>query len=56
MPAKLSTTIGSISSIPNPVNSTLVHDFYQYMKSIGTSDEDVVECQSKDNDLFLVGS
>ena len=38
MPAKLSTTIGSISSIPNPVNSTLVHDFYQYMKSIGTSE------------------
>jgi integrase/recombinase XerD len=38
MPAKLSTTIGSISSIPNPVNSTLVYDFYQYMKSIGTSE------------------
>jgi hypothetical protein len=38
MPAKLSTTIGSISSIPNPVNSTLVHDFYQYMRSIGTSE------------------
>jgi integrase/recombinase XerD len=38
MPAKLSTTVGSISSIPNPVNSTLVHDFYQYMKSIGTSE------------------
>src|SRR5918911_4599245 len=38
MPAKLSTTIGSISSIPNPVNSTLVHEFYQYMRSIGTSE------------------
>ena len=38
MPANLSTTIGSISSIPNPVNSTLVYDFYQYMKSIGTSE------------------
>jgi integrase/recombinase XerD len=38
MPAKLSTTIDSISSIPNLVNSTLVHDFYQYMKSIGTSE------------------
>ena len=38
MPAKLSTTVGSISSIPNLANSTLVHDFYQYMKSIGTSE------------------
>jgi hypothetical protein len=38
MPAKLSTTIGSISSIPNLANSALVHEFYQYMKSIGTSE------------------
>jgi integrase/recombinase XerD len=38
MPAKLSTTIGSISSIPNPTNSALVHEFYEYMKSIGTSE------------------
>jgi hypothetical protein len=37
MPAKLSTTISSISSIPNSTNSTLVHEFYEYMKSIGTS-------------------
>jgi integrase/recombinase XerD len=38
MPVKLSTTIGSISSIPNLTNSTLVYEFYQYMKSIGTSE------------------
>jgi integrase/recombinase XerD len=38
MPAKLSTTIGSISSIPNLANSPLVYEFYQYMKSIGTSE------------------
>jgi integrase/recombinase XerD len=38
MPAKLTTTIGSISSIPNLENSALVHEFYQYMKSIGTSE------------------
>ena len=38
MPVKLSTTIGSISSIPNPTNSTLIQEFYEYMKSIGTSE------------------
>jgi hypothetical protein len=37
MPSKLSTTICSISSIPNLVNLTPVYDFYQYMKSIGAS-------------------
>jgi integrase/recombinase XerD len=38
VPAKLTTTVGSISSIPNLANSALVYDFYQYMKSIGTSE------------------
>jgi hypothetical protein len=38
MPVKLSTTIGSISSIPNLASSTLLYEFYQYMKSIGTSE------------------
>jgi integrase/recombinase XerD len=38
MPVKLSTTIGSISSILNPTNCTLLYEFYQYMKSIGTSE------------------
>ncbi len=38
MPVKLSTTISNISSIPNPANSGLVYEFYEYMKSIGTSE------------------
>ena len=38
MPAKLSTTIGNISSITNSANSIVVYEFSQYMKSIGTSD------------------
>ena len=38
MPVKLSTTISNISSISNPTNSTLIYEFYQYMKSIGTSE------------------
>jgi integrase/recombinase XerD len=38
MPVKLSTTIGSISSIPNRTNSILIDEFYQYVKSIGTSE------------------
>jgi hypothetical protein len=38
MPVKLSTTINSISSVPNPVNSTIIHEFHQYMKSIGKSE------------------
>ena len=37
MPVKLSTTLGSISSIPNLANSTWIHEFYEYVKSIGTS-------------------
>ena len=38
MPVKLSTTINSISSIPNSLNSTIIREFHQYMKSIGTSE------------------
>jgi hypothetical protein len=38
MPVKLSTTISNISSISNIANSTLINKFYQYMKSIGTSE------------------
>jgi len=38
MPVKLSTTISDTSSISNPTNSTLIHEFYQYMKSMGTSE------------------
>ena len=38
MPVKLSTTVKSISSIPNPTNSALLHEFYEYMKSNGISE------------------
>ena len=38
MPARLTTTIANISSVPNPTNRSLLYEFHQYMKSIGTSD------------------
>ena len=38
MPTKLTTTVSKIVSIPNSVNSELINDFYQYMKSNGASE------------------
>src|SRR5919205_4231846 len=38
MPVKLSTTVKSISSISNPTNATLIGEFYEYIKSNGTSE------------------
>jgi hypothetical protein len=38
MPMKLSTTLKSIATIPNPINATLLGEFYQHMKSNGTSE------------------
>ena len=38
MPVKLTTTIVNISSLSNSTNRSLLYEFYQYMKSIGTSD------------------
>ncbi len=38
MPVKLATTITNICSISNCSNEALLHEFNQYMKSIGTSD------------------
>ena len=39
MPTKLSTTIGHITtSVPNHVNSSLINDFYMYMKSSEVSE------------------
>jgi hypothetical protein len=35
---KLSTTLSHITTIPNSVNSETITEFYQYMKSIGTSE------------------
>ena len=38
MPVKLTTTIKKIESIPNSINSTLLSEFCQYMKSNGASE------------------
>ena len=38
MPAKLSTTIGKITTIPNPINSILVTEFHKYMQTSGASE------------------
>jgi hypothetical protein len=38
MPVKLSTTVKSIASIPNPTNASLLGEFYEYMKANGTSE------------------
>ena len=35
---KLSTTLGHINKIPNSRNASLVKDFYEYLKEIGTSE------------------
>lgn len=35
---KLSTTLIHLNTIPNPVNASLVNEFYEYLKEIGTSD------------------
>ncbi len=37
MPTKLTTTVSKIASIPNPVNSELIDDFYKYMTNNGVS-------------------
>ena len=38
MPLKLTTTVNKIKSVPNHINSTIISDFYQYMKSNGCSE------------------
>jgi hypothetical protein len=38
MPVKLTTTIKKIASIPNSLNSALLSEFCQYMKSNGASE------------------
>jgi len=39
MPTKLSTTIKQITTaVSNPANSSLINDFYQYMKDNGASE------------------
>ena len=38
MPLKLITTVNKIKYVPNHVNATIIDDFYQYMKSNGSSE------------------
>src|SRR5918992_5987560 len=38
MAMKLSTTLSHITTLPNSINSKVITEFYQYMKSIGTSE------------------
>jgi hypothetical protein len=38
MAMKLSTTLSHITTIPNSTNSNVISEFYDYMKSIGTSE------------------
>jgi hypothetical protein len=35
---KLSTTLSHITTVPNPINSKAISEFYQYMKGIETSE------------------
>jgi hypothetical protein len=39
VPVKLSTTVSNIQTIPNENNRILVNEFYEFMKSSGTSDK-----------------
>jgi integrase/recombinase XerD len=38
MPARLTTTVTNVTSVPHTTNQTLLYEFHQYMKSIGTSE------------------
>jgi hypothetical protein len=38
LPLKLTTTVNKIKSIPNCVNSVIINDFYQYVRSNGCSE------------------
>jgi hypothetical protein len=38
MAMKLSTTLGHITTVPNPIESKAITEFYHYLKGIGTSE------------------
>lgn len=38
MPVRLETTVSKITTIPNKVNSSLVSEFYHYLKNIDASE------------------
>jgi hypothetical protein len=39
MPAKLSTLVSKIQTVPNPRNAKIIEEFYQYMKENGASEK-----------------
>jgi hypothetical protein len=38
MPAKLTTTINKIKTVPNPTNAEIINQFYHYMKGSDVSE------------------
>ena len=48
MPAKLTTTINKIQTVPNQINSVIIHEFYQHMNNADSS------IHHKNNNLKVV--
>ena len=44
MPAKLTTTINKIQTVPNPANGEIIGQFYDYMKSSDVSENHQNNC------------
>jgi integrase/recombinase XerD len=44
MPAKLTTTINKIPTVPNPTNAEIINEFYQYMKGSDVSENHQNNC------------
>jgi flagellar motor switch protein FliG len=38
MPQKLTTTVNKITTLSNSVDASIIDEFYQYMRSTGTSE------------------
>ena len=44
MPAKLTTTISKIQTVPNPTNAEIIDQFYHYMKGSDVSENHQNNC------------
>jgi integrase/recombinase XerD len=44
MPAKLTTTISKIQTVPNPTNAEIIGEFYHYMRDSDTSENHQNNC------------
>ena len=44
MPAKLTTTINKIKTVPNPTNAEIIDQFYYYTKGSDVSDNHQNNC------------